>query len=168
MPVILKTGRLMRFSFRRLLVVRSASGPFTVGFENCSCGVEFLTQDAAKGRGFTIFAMYLLCTPYDVGIETARILTPNYLFWPHISGINIFPELSVIFISPPKSFRKSQPDPKRPLATSFPGESNDEAHRFFHSRDKLLDPLLGFAAESQRKYDQGLPRRVYSSSTILP
>src|SRR5438552_2373446 len=94
MPVILKTGRLMRFSFRRLLVVRSASGPFTVGFESGSCGVEFLTQDAAKGRGFTTFAMYLLCTPYDVGIETARILTPNYLFWPHISAIDIFPEIT--------------------------------------------------------------------------
>jgi len=98
MPVILKPGRLMRFSFRLLVVVASASGPFIVGFENCSSGVEFLTPDAAKGRGFTIFAMYLLCTLYDVGIETARISTPNFLFWPHISGINIFPELSVIFI----------------------------------------------------------------------
>src|SRR5439155_17934089 len=48
------------------------------------------------------------------------------------------------------------------------GESNDEAHRFFHSRDNLLDPLLGCAAQSQRKYDQGIPRRVYSSSAILP
>src|SRR5437773_10707952 len=112
MPVILKTGRLMRFSFRRLLVVRSASGPFTVGFENCSCGVEFLSQDAEKGRGFTIFAMYLLCTPYDDGIETARTLTPNYIFWPHISGINIFPELSVLFIPHPNFFLHSRPDHK--------------------------------------------------------
>src|SRR6266700_8414962 len=93
----------------------------------------------------------------------------EFLFWPHISGINIFPELSVIFISPPKSFRKSQPDPRRPLATSFPGESSDEAHRFFHSRDKLLDPLPGCAAESQRKYTIKAYRDVfYSPSAILP
>src|SRR5881296_1160599 len=150
-----------------------SGGPFALRtvytlFVNCCCSVGFPMRGAARDPESTTIATYSPSIPYGVGIETGRISTPNYLFWPHISGINIFPELSVIFISPPKSFRKSQPDPKRPLATSFPGESNDEAHRFFHSRDKLLDPLLGFAAESQRKYDQGIPRRVYSSSTILP
>ena len=29
---------------------------------------------------------------------------PNFLFWPSTSGISIFPELSIIFISPPNFF----------------------------------------------------------------
>src|SRR6516162_338080 len=55
----------------------------------------------------------------------------------------------------------------RLLVTSFRGGSNDEAHRFFHSRDQFLDPLLGRAAESQPEYRQGIPGRVYFASAIL-
>ena len=55
----------------------------------------------------------------------------------------------------------------RLLVTSFQGGSNDEAHRFFHSRDQFLDPLLGRAAESQPEYRQGIPGRVYVASAIL-
>src|SRR2546425_12630817 len=38
------------------------------------------------------------------GIETGRISTQNFLFWPPTWGINTLPELSAIFISPPRSF----------------------------------------------------------------
>ena len=37
--------------------------------------------------------------PYDASIETVRIWMPNFLLWPPTSGISIFPELSVTFIS---------------------------------------------------------------------
>src|SRR5207245_6191237 len=38
------------------------------------------------------------------GIETGRISTQNFIFCPPTWGINTFPELSAIFISPPRSF----------------------------------------------------------------
>src|SRR6266568_657332 len=68
---------------------------------------HLLMPDEARGHGFTIIAICSLSTPYDVGIETVKISTPNFLFWPPTWGINTPPELSVTFISPPKSFPRS-------------------------------------------------------------
>src|SRR5438552_2103074 len=66
-------------------------------------------------------------------------------------------------------FRKDRlVPPALSLVKPFPGGSNDEAHRFFHPRNKLFDPLLSRAAESQPQYDQSIPRRVYFTSAILP
>ena len=137
-------------------------------FVNCYCSVGFLTRDEARDPGSTIFATSSQSIPYCVGIETARISTPNFLFWPPTWAISIFPELSAIFISPPNFFPRSQRESTRSLVKSFRGGSSHETHRFFRSRDELFDPLLGRTAESQPQYDQGIPRRVYSASAILP
>src|SRR6266571_4606712 len=97
----------MRFSSPRPVVAPSAYGPFTAGFENSYCSVEFLTRDEARDQGFTIIDTYSPSIRYVVGIETVRISMPNFLFWPPTWDINTFPELSAICISPPKSFLKS-------------------------------------------------------------
>jgi hypothetical protein len=44
--------------------------------------VEFLTRDEAKDPGFTIIVTCSPSIPYDAGIETVRISTPHFLFWP--------------------------------------------------------------------------------------
>jgi hypothetical protein len=43
----------------------------------------------------------------DVGIERVMTSMPNFLSWLLTWGINTFLERSDIFISPPKSFRRS-------------------------------------------------------------
>jgi hypothetical protein len=65
-------------------------------------------RDEARAPESTTIATFSPSIPYGVGIETGKISTPNFLFWPPTSGINTFPELSAIFISPPKSFPRSQ------------------------------------------------------------
>src|SRR2546427_5598123 len=168
MPTILGAGRPMRSSFRDRAEGLSLYAPFTHSFVNCCCSVGFPMRDEVRGRGFTIIATCSPFTAYDVGIETVRISMPNFLFWPPTWDINTFPELSAICISPPKSFLKSPHERMRPSVTSFPGESNNEAHRFFHSRHQFLDALLGRTAESQPQYDQSISRCVYSASAVLP
>jgi hypothetical protein len=69
--------------------------------------VGFLTGDEARGHGFTTIGICSLSIPCDAGIEMVRISTLNFLFWPPTWGINTFPELNDIFISPPKSFPRS-------------------------------------------------------------
>ena len=53
---------------------------------------------------------------------------PNFLFWPPTSGISIFPELSIIFISPPNFFLRLRRERTRLLVTSFHGGPNHETH----------------------------------------
>lgn len=104
----------------------SAYGPFTRCFVNCRCSVEFLTPDEARDPGFTIIGISSPSMPYDAGIETVRIWMPNFLFWPPTSGISIFPELSVTFISPLNFFPRLRRERMRPLVMSFHGGSNHE------------------------------------------
>jgi integrase len=85
----------------------SLYAPFTHFFVNCCCSVGFSTRDEAKVPESTIIGTYSPSIPYVVGIETVRISTPNFLFWPPTWAINTFPELSVTFISPPKSSPRS-------------------------------------------------------------
>ena len=81
--------------------------PFTHSFVNCCCSVEFLTRDEARAPGSTIIVTYSPSIRYDVGIETVRISTPNfllatYLGHQHLSGTQhylhltaeIFPEIT--------------------------------------------------------------------------
>src|SRR5215831_16169876 len=168
MPAISIAGHRMLFSSPAPTDVLLPCAPFTHSFVKCCCNAEFPTRGGARAPGFTIIVTYSPSIPYAVGIETVRISKPNFLFWQHIWGINTFLELSVTFISPPRSFPKSPHELRRLLVRSFPGELIDEAHRFFHSCDQFLNASLGRTAESQSKYDQGIPRRVYAVSAILP
>src|SRR5690242_1329538 len=168
MPTILEAARPMRSSSRDRTEGLSLYAPFTHFFVNCWCSVGFPTRGEAKAPESTIIVTSSPSIPYDVGIETVRISTLNFLFWPPTWGIRTFPGLSVTFISPPKSFPRSLHERMRPSVKSFPGGWSDEAHRFFHSRDELFNPLLGRAAESQPQYDQGIPRCVYFTFAILP
>jgi hypothetical protein len=90
--------------------------------------VGFRTQGEAKDPGFTIIGTYSPCMLYDVGIETARISMPNFLFWQPIWGINTFPEPNGTFISLLKSFPKSPHEWNRRSVRSFLGGPLDEAH----------------------------------------
>jgi len=108
MPAISETGRPTRSSFQGPAKGLSLYAPFTHFFVNCCYSVAYLTPDEARDPGFTIIVTCLPSIPYDAGIVMARISTLNYLFWLPTSGIKISAELSVIFISPPKSFRRSQ------------------------------------------------------------
>src|SRR5439155_18499955 len=168
MPAISKGGRRMHSSSLDPAEGLSLYAPSTHFFVNCCCSVGFPMRGAARDPESTTIATYSPSIPYGVGIETGRISTPNFLFWPPTWGINTFPELSAIFISPPRSFLRSPHESMRPSVTSFPGESNNEAHRFFHSRDEFFDPPLGRTAESQPQYHQSVSRRVYSASAVLP
>src|SRR6266536_1105924 len=78
---VLKIARPMRSSSQGPVEGPSAYAPFTRCFANCCCSVEFLTPDEARDPGFTIIVTYSPCIPYDAGIETVRIWTPNFLFW---------------------------------------------------------------------------------------
>jgi site-specific recombinase XerD len=127
--------------------------PFTHSFVKCCCNAEFPTLGGARAPGFTIIVTYSPSTPYAVGTETVRISRPNFLFWHPIWGINTFLELSTTFISPPRSFPKSQHESRRLLVRSCPGELLDEADRSFHSCDQFLNAPLGRTAEPQSKYD---------------
>src|SRR5207302_7738609 len=107
MPTVSKAALRMRSSFQVPAEGLSPYAPFTRFFVNCCCSVGFLTRDEGRGHGFTIIGICSLSILYDAGIELVRILTPNFLFWPLTWGINTLPELSAIFISPPKSFPRS-------------------------------------------------------------
>ena len=48
---------------------------------------------------------------------------PNFLFWPPTSGINIFPELSIIFISPPNFFLRLRRDADAAFGDVIPRRS---------------------------------------------
>ena len=89
-----------------------SGGPFALRtvytlFVNCCCSVGFPMRGAARDPESTTIATYSPSIPYGVGIETGRISTQNFLFWPPTWGINTLPELSAIFISPPRSFPRS-------------------------------------------------------------
>src|SRR6516162_1126871 len=115
--------------------------------------------DEARDPEFTMLVIGSPSVPYDAGIETARIWMPNSLFWLPTSGIRIFPELSVTFISPPNCSLRLRRERTRPLVTSFRGGANHETHRLLRSRDELfisavtvptaVNPLPGRAAECQ-------------------
>src|SRR6516162_7512322 len=89
---------------------------------------------------------------YGAGIKTARTWMPNFLFWLLTSGIRIFSELSVTFISPLNFFPRSRHERTQPSVMSFHGGSSDETDRFLRSRYELFE---------------GIPRRVHSPSPIL-
>ena len=153
---------------RRPMEGRSACGPFTACFVNCYYSVGLLTREEARDPGSTIFAtpsQSILCC---VGIETVRISTPNFRFCPPTWAIRIFWERSAIFISPRNFFLRSQRESTRSSVRSFRGGSSHETDRFLRSRDDLFDPLPGRTAQCEPQYDQGIPRRVYSASAILP
>src|SRR5882724_666870 len=146
----------------------SAYGPFTAYFVNCYLSVALLTREEARDPGSTIFVTHSQSTPCCVGIETVRISTPNFPFWPPTWAISTFRERSAIFISPRNFFLRSQRESTRSLVRSFRGGSSHETDRFLRSRDDLFDPLPGRTAQCEPQYDQGLPRRVYSPAAILP
>src|SRR5437879_1575586 len=158
----------MRSSSRDPVEGPSAYALFTRCFVNCCCSVEFLTPDEAMDPGFMIIGTYSPSIPYDAGTETVRIWMPNFLCWPPTSGIRIFPELSVTFISPPNFFPRLLHERTQPLVTSFREGSSHETYRSLRSRDELFDALSGRTTECQPEHHQGIPRRVHSPSTILP
>ena len=108
MPTISAIDLLMQSSSRFVAESLSLYAPFTRSFEGCYFSVEYLTEEVAKDPGYTIFGTYLLFTDYGHGINRGWILKPNCHFYPPTWGIETFPVPNVTFISPPRSFLRSQ------------------------------------------------------------
>src|ERR1700758_546020 len=133
MPAISIAGRRMLFSSPAPTDVLLPCAPFTHSFVKCCCNAEFPTRGGVKAPGFMTIVTYSPSIRYAVGIETARISKPSFLFSQPIWDINTFLELSVTFISQPRSSPKSPREWRWRLVRSFHGELVNEAHRLFYS-----------------------------------